>query len=197
MQTAENHIERSSSTIQGTTTHVTTATLNAAGVSSMVSTAQVISAIRVGTQLQFQAQTTIAVVAGVTTSAQLNSISAISAAGVRIRNAQTQFTAISTVSGTGGTTQQITVALPAVTSSMATLIAYSVDPERILTILSEIRSLQITEETRLFDLDIESRINIIAQETRSKQILSETRNLVVQHNLLVDVAGTPRDRREG
>jgi len=82
----------------------------------------------------------------------------------------------------------------------ATLFAgelYKVDPERILTILSEIRSLEITEETRLFDLDTESRINMIAQETRSKQILSETRNLVVQHNILIDVAGTPRDRREG
>jgi hypothetical protein len=71
------------------------------------------------------------------------------------------------------------VSLPAVTSSLGTLIAYSVDPERILAVLSE------------------SRINIIAQETRLQQILSETRNLVVQHTQLVDIAGTPIDRREG
>jgi hypothetical protein len=197
MQTAENHIERTSSIIQGTTTHTVTATLNAAGQSSMVSTAQVSSAIRVGTQLEFQSQVTLDVVAGVTASAQLNSISTITAAAARIRNAQTEFTVISTVSSTGGTQQRVTVTLPAVTSSLATLIAYSVDPERILTILSEIRSLQITQETRLFNLNTETRINIIAQETRSKQILNETRNLVVQHNLLIDVAGTPRDRREG
>ena len=56
---------------------------------------------------------------------------------------------------------------------------YVIDPERILAVLSE------------------SRINIIALETRSQKILSETRKLVVQHNKLVNVAGTPRDRREG
>ena len=83
------------------------------------------------------------------------------------------------MSSTGGTQQQVTVSLPAVTSSLATLIAYSVDPERILRILSE------------------SRINMITEETRSQQILSETRKLVVQHTQLVDIAGTPIDRREG
>ncbi len=179
MQTAENHIERTSSIIQGTTTHTVTATLNAAGQSSMVSTAQVSSAILVGTQLEFQSQVTLDVVAGVTASAQLNSTSTISAVGIRRFNVQETLLAISTVSSTGGTLQQVTVSLPAVTSGLATLIAYSVDPERILRILSE------------------SRINMITEETRSQQILSETRKLVVQHTRLVDIAGTPIDRREG
>jgi hypothetical protein len=179
MQTAENHIEVSSSTIQGTTTHTVTATLNAVSSSSMVSTAQVSSAILVGTQLEFQSQVTLDVVAGVTASAELNSTSTISAVGIKRFNVQETLLAISTVSSTGGTQQQVTVSLPAVTSSLGTLIAYSVDPERILAVLSE------------------SRINIIAQETRLQQILSETRNLVVQHTQLVDIAGTPIDRREG
>lgn len=179
MQTAEDHIERSSSTIQGTTTHITTATLNAVSSSSVVSTSQISSAITVGTQLQFQSQVTMEVVAGVTAGATMAGISGITVSAARIRNVQTEFTAISTVSSTGGTQQQVTVTLPAVTSSMGTLIAYNVDPERILRILSE------------------SRINMITEETRSQQILSETRNLVVQHTQLVDIAGTPIDRREG
>jgi len=172
-------IRLANSTIQGNTTHVTTATLNATGQSSVVSTAQVISAITVGTQLQFQAQTTLQSQAGVTADAQLNSISNITALAARIRNAQTQFTVISTVNATTGTNQEVTVTLPAVTSTLIISIVYSVDPERIFNILSE------------------TRINMIAQETRAQQILSETRKLVVQHTQLVDIAGTPIDRREG
>jgi len=105
--------------------------------------------------------------------------------------------AVSTLLGTPGAKFQSTLQMNGFAATLFAGELYKIDPERILTILSEIRSLEITQETRLFDLNTETRINIIAQETRSKQILSETRNLVVQHNLLIDVAGTPRDRREG
>jgi hypothetical protein len=74
---------------------------------------------------------------------------------------------------------------------------YIIDPERIFTVLSESRRLQIAPETRLFELNSESRINMLEQELRSLLISSETRKLAVQHTTVIDVAGTPRDRREG
>ena len=74
---------------------------------------------------------------------------------------------------------------------------YIIDPERIFTVSSESRRLQIAPETRLFELNSETRINMLEQELRSFLISSETRNFAVQHTTLVDVAGTPRDRREG
>jgi hypothetical protein len=74
---------------------------------------------------------------------------------------------------------------------------YIIDPERIFTVLSESRMLQIAPETRLFELNSESRINMLEQELRSLLISSETRKLAVQHTTVIDVAGTPRDRREG
>lgn len=181
------------STFVGTGTRVQNANLN------VTSTAQSTFTPTVRVPLQFQAQCTFSSspVKGELGTVDFAAISSITIQPNHIERVTFTPAALTTLNAAGGSIQQSTLQMQGFAATLFLGELYKIDPERILTILSEIRSLQITEETRLFDLDIESRINIIAQETRSKQILSETRNLVVQHNLLVDVAGTPRDRREG
>lgn len=181
------------STFVGTGTRVQNADSN------VTSTAQSTFTPTVRVPLQFQAQCTLSSspVKGELGTVDFAAIHSITIQPNHIERVTFTPAAVTTLNAAGGSIQQSTLQMQGFAATLFLGELYKIDPERILTILSEIRSLEITEETRLFDLDIESRINIIAQETRSKQILSETRNLVVQHNLLVDVAGTPRDRREG
>jgi hypothetical protein len=166
---------------------------------NVTSTAQSTFTPTVRVPLPFQAQCTFssAPVKGELGTANFVSAATINIQPNHIKRVTLTPNAMSTLLGTPGVQFQSTLQMQGFAATLFAGELYKIDPERILTILSEIRSLQITQETRLFNLNTETRINIIAQETRAQQILNETRNLVVQHNLLIDVAGTPRDRREG
>jgi hypothetical protein len=166
---------------------------------NVTSTAQSTFTPTVRVPLQFQAECTFSSspVKGELGTVNFAAISSISIQPNHIERVTLTPNAVTTFNAAGGSILQSTLQMQGFAATLFLGEIFKIDPERILTILSEIRSLQITQETRLFDLNTETRINIIAQETRSRQILNETRNLVVQHNLLIDVAGTPRDRREG
>ena len=148
---------------------------------NVTSTAQSTFTTTVRVPLQFQAECTFSSspVKGDLGTVNFAAISSISIQSNHIKRVTLTPNAVTTFNSTPGFKFQSTLQMNGFAATMFAGELYKIDPERILRILSE------------------SRINMITEETRAQQILNETRNLVVQHTQLVDIAGTPIDRREG
>lgn len=129
--------------------------------------------------------------------ATLSTITTVSVSGGRIRTSSATVASQATVDSIGGVIVGAQATISAFNTVVSVLFLYRVDPFRIYRIPSENRLAIITEETRIYTPLSETRINTIEQETRTREIASETRSLEVQPLELVDVAGTPIDRRQG
>lgn len=167
--------------------------------STMVSAAQITLNSIAQIQKTFQAQCTFtsAPIIGQVVELDIQSVSNIVFNPNHIERTNLLAATITTFTNFTNHINRVTLSVQGFATTFVVGEKYIIDPERIFTVLNESRQLQIMPETRLFELNNETRINMLEQELRSFLISSETRNLVVQHNLLVDVAGTPRDRREG
>lgn len=162
-------------------------TLQSTGLKLALVTATMVSAAQITlnsvsqTNTAFQAQCTFvsAPIVGQLGEFSVQSIHSISITPNHIERVSSQMNAVTAIQLAAGTIFLGVFNVQAFAAQVAVSELYVIDPERIQLIVSE------------------TRINIIEPETRSRRIQNETRKLVVQHNKLVNVAGTPRDRREG